>query len=120
MYRKYIKRLLDIIISLILILILWPIMLITALLVLIDLGRPLFNEIHSDNIYPEKYYGVEYISSKEIDLENLYYNATIPEYFTQKHPKETMKSINSTINSLDYDDKIKLSDFMYNRFTIIK
>lgn len=40
MYRKYIKRLLDIIISLTLIIVLFPIMLIVWIITLIDLGRP--------------------------------------------------------------------------------
>jgi len=41
MYKKYIKRLLDIIISAILIVILSPLFLITAILVLIELKRPI-------------------------------------------------------------------------------
>jgi lipopolysaccharide/colanic/teichoic acid biosynthesis glycosyltransferase len=45
MYQKYIKRLLDIILSFILIIILFPLMLIISLIVLVDLGLPLFNEI---------------------------------------------------------------------------
>lgn len=43
MYRKYIKRLLDIIIASILLILLSPLILIVALITLIDLGRPLFN-----------------------------------------------------------------------------
>ena len=43
MYRKYIKRLLDIIIGSILFIILLPLILIVALITLIVLGRPLFN-----------------------------------------------------------------------------
>ncbi len=43
MYRKYIKRLLDFIISLILFIILFPLILIVGIITLIDLGRPLFN-----------------------------------------------------------------------------
>ncbi len=45
MYQKYIKRFLDIILSFILIIVLFPLMLITSIIVLIDLGLPLFNEI---------------------------------------------------------------------------
>ena len=41
MYRKYIKRLLDIIVSLTLIIVLSPLFLITAILVRIDLGKPI-------------------------------------------------------------------------------
>lgn len=45
MYKKYVKRLLDIIFSIILILLLWPLMIIVAIITLIDLGFPLHNEI---------------------------------------------------------------------------
>ena len=45
MYQKYVKRLLDIILSLILIIILFPLMLIVALILVINLGFPLFNEL---------------------------------------------------------------------------
>ncbi len=45
MYQKYIKRLLDIILSLILIILLSPLMLIVAIITLFDLGLPLHNEI---------------------------------------------------------------------------
>lgn len=44
MYKCCIKRLLDIIISLILIVILFPVMIIVAILTLINLGFPLWNE----------------------------------------------------------------------------
>lgn len=40
MYKKYIKRILDIIISLLLLFLLWPILLIIAILVRIKLGSP--------------------------------------------------------------------------------
>lgn len=43
MYRKYIKRILDIIIGSILFIILLPLILIVGIITLIDLGRPLFN-----------------------------------------------------------------------------
>ena len=45
MYQKCIKRLLDFILSFMLIIILSPLMLVVALIVLIDLGFPLFNEL---------------------------------------------------------------------------
>jgi len=45
MYRKYIKRALDIILSLILIILLWPAMLIVALITFLDLGAPIHNEL---------------------------------------------------------------------------
>ncbi len=43
MYRKYIKRLLDIIFSFILILILWPLMIVVGIITFLSLGFPLFN-----------------------------------------------------------------------------
>ncbi len=45
MYYKYFKRLFDIIASFILILLLWPIMIMTSIILLINLGLPLFYEI---------------------------------------------------------------------------
>ena len=42
-YRKYIKRLLDILISIVLIILLFPIIIITAIITYIELGFPLFN-----------------------------------------------------------------------------
>lgn len=45
MYQKYIKRFLDIVISFILIIVLFPLMLLVSIVVLIDLGLPLFNEL---------------------------------------------------------------------------
>ena len=44
MYRKYIKRILDIIMSLVLIILTFPIMVIVALSLLINLGSPLWNQ----------------------------------------------------------------------------
>lgn len=45
MYRKCVKRLLDIIFSIILILLLWPLMLIVAIITFFELGLPIHNEI---------------------------------------------------------------------------
>ena len=44
MYRKYIKRLLDIIVSILLMVITFPLLVLTALLLFISLGRPLVNQ----------------------------------------------------------------------------
>ena len=44
MYRKYIKRILDIVVSLILIVITFPLMLLVALSLYINLGKPLHNQ----------------------------------------------------------------------------
>lgn len=43
MYKKYVKRILDIICSLLLIIILFPIMLLTSIVTLIHIGRPLLD-----------------------------------------------------------------------------
>lgn len=43
MYRKIIKRILDIIFSILLLIILWPLILIIMILIKIDLGSPIFN-----------------------------------------------------------------------------
>lgn len=47
MYKKYIKRLFDIVLSLILIIILFPVMILVAILLLANLGFPLWNEIRN-------------------------------------------------------------------------
>lgn len=44
MYKKHIKRLLDIVISLVLIIVTFPIMLLVGLAILINLGKPLWNQ----------------------------------------------------------------------------
>ncbi len=45
MYRKFFKPLLDFVLSLILVLLLWPLMLIVAVITYIDLGAPIYNII---------------------------------------------------------------------------
>lgn len=45
MYRKIFKPLLDFVLSFILILLLWPLMLIVALITYIDLGAPIYNTL---------------------------------------------------------------------------
>ena len=45
MYRKYIKRLLDIILSLVLLIITAPIMIVVVLLLWINLGSPIYNQL---------------------------------------------------------------------------
>ena len=45
MYKKYVKRILDIVLSLILIVLLSPLMLIVAIITFFDLGLPIHNEI---------------------------------------------------------------------------
>lgn len=45
MYREYIKPMLDFVISLALLLVLWPVMLITAIVTFFDLGLPIHNRL---------------------------------------------------------------------------
>lgn len=44
MYRNFIKPTLDFVISLILLIVLWPVILITVLITYINLGRPIYNK----------------------------------------------------------------------------
>ena len=44
MYKEYIKRLLDIVLSIILIIITFPLMIIVALSLYINLGKPMWNQ----------------------------------------------------------------------------
>lgn len=55
MYRKYIKRLLDIIFSIILIVVLSPFFLITAVLTWIDLGRPIIFKQEREGLNKKTY-----------------------------------------------------------------
>lgn len=71
MYKKYIKRLLDIIFSIILILLLWPLMLIIALITLIDLGLPLHNEIRERYGLNKKVFIMYKFRTKKLDSSNL-------------------------------------------------
>lgn len=67
MYRKYIKPTLDFIISLILILILWPVMLIVAIITYIDLGRPIHNIIRKREGKDRKTYIMYKFRTKKIN-----------------------------------------------------
>lgn len=55
MYRKYIKRLLDIILSLVLIIVLSPLFLITLILVLIDVGTPVIFKQTREGMHKKPY-----------------------------------------------------------------
>ena len=55
MYRKYIKRMLDVILSIILIVVLSPLFLITAILVLIDVGRPIIFKQTREGLYKKPF-----------------------------------------------------------------
>lgn len=73
MYRKYIKRILDIILSIILILLLWPVMLIVSLITLIDLGLPIHNEIREREGKGGKIFIMYKIRTKKLNSNNLPY-----------------------------------------------
>lgn len=73
MYRKYIKRILDIILSIILILLLWPVMLIVSLITLIDLGLPIHNEIREREGKGRKVFIMYKIRTKKLNSSNLPY-----------------------------------------------
>lgn len=67
----YIKRLLDIILSLILIVITLPIMLITVIVLLINLGFPMFNQRrYREGLYKKKFLMFKF-RTKLIDSDNL-------------------------------------------------
>ncbi len=71
MYKKYIKRLLDFIISLILIIVLAPLMIIIALIVLIDLGLPIHNEIREREGLNKKIFIMYKFRTKKLKSKNL-------------------------------------------------
>ncbi len=71
MYKKYIKRLLDIIFSILLILLLWPVMLIVAIITLIDLGFPLHNEIREREGLNKKTFIMYKFRTKKLNSQNL-------------------------------------------------
>lgn len=70
MYRKYVKPTLDFVISLILILILWPIMLVVAIITFIDLGSPIFNLIRKREGKNRKTYIMYKFRTKRLNTEN--------------------------------------------------
>lgn len=71
MYKKYIKRLLDIIFSFILIILLWPLMLVVAIITLIDLGLPLHNEIREREGLNKKTFIMYKFRTKKLQAEHL-------------------------------------------------
>ena len=73
MYKRYIKRLLDIVVSLILIVILFPIMIIVAILLLVNLGFPLWNERREREGKNKKTFIMYKFRTKKLNSENLDY-----------------------------------------------
>ena len=71
MYKKYGKRLLDIIFSSILIILLWPLMLIIALITLFDLGLPLHNEFRERYGLNKKVFIMYKFRTKKLNSRNL-------------------------------------------------
>lgn len=71
MYKKYIKRLFDILISLILILILFPAMIIVAILLFLNLGFPLWNEFREREGKNKKTFIMYKFRTKKLHNENL-------------------------------------------------
>ncbi len=69
MYRKFFKPLLDFILSLILILLLWPIMLIVAIITYIDLGTPIYNTIRKREGKNRKTYIMYKFRTKKLGTE---------------------------------------------------
>lgn len=66
MYRNYVKPTLDFVISLILILILWPVMLVVAIITYIDLGSPIYNVIRKREGKNKKTYIMYKFRTKKI------------------------------------------------------
>lgn len=73
MYKKYFKRLLDLIISLILIIILFPVMIIVAFLLLVNLGFPLWNEKREREGKNKKVFIMYKFRTKKLNSEKLTY-----------------------------------------------
>lgn len=72
-YYTYVKRFLDIIISLALIIILLPVMIITAIILLLDLGFPLHNELRAREGKNKKTFLMYKFRTKKHNWENLPY-----------------------------------------------
>lgn len=67
----YIKRLIDIILSIVLIIIMFPLMLITALIIIINLGYPLFNQKrYREGLNKRKYLMFKF-RTKKMDSDHL-------------------------------------------------
>lgn len=69
MYRKFFKPLLDFILSLILILLLWPLMLVIAIITYIDLGSPIYNTIRKREGKNKKTYIMYKFRTKKLGTE---------------------------------------------------
>lgn len=70
MYKNYIKPFLDFIISLILILLLWPIILLVAIITYINLGSPIYNVIREREGKGKKTYIMYKFRTKKLGTEH--------------------------------------------------
>ena len=71
MYKKYIKRLFDILISLILILLLFPVMIVVGIMLFFNLGLPLWNELREREGKNKKTFIMYKFRTKKLHNENL-------------------------------------------------
>lgn len=69
MYRKFFKPLLDFILSLILILLLWPLMFVIAIITYVDLGSPIYNTIRKREGKNKKTYIMYKFRTKKLGTE---------------------------------------------------
>lgn len=69
MYRKFFKPMLDFILSFVLILLLWPLMLIVALITYIDLGAPIYNTLRKREGKNRKTYIMYKFRTKKLGTE---------------------------------------------------
>lgn len=69
MYRKFFKPMLDFILSFVLILLLWPLMLIVALITYIDLGAPIYNTLRKREGKNRKAYVMYKFRTKKLGTE---------------------------------------------------
>lgn len=69
MYRKFIKPMLDFILSFILIVLFWPLMLIVALITYIDLGAPIYNTLRKREGKNRKPYVMYKFRTKKLGTE---------------------------------------------------
>lgn len=68
-YRKFFKPLLDFILSLILILLLWPLMFVIAIITYVDLGSPIYNTIRKREGKNKKTYIMYKFRTKKLGTE---------------------------------------------------
>lgn len=72
MYRKYVKQILDRIIALFLLIILFPLIVITAMILIIDLGFPIWNRLRLREGLNKKTYVMYKFRTKKLGKERIY------------------------------------------------